>query len=80
MSSREQKIRMIKTYNEEQRESINDPSVERTKKTWNKKGKNNSGGMVETRSQKVSEDKRTTLKAEIHRSPAQDDIPVEFGT
>ena len=37
----------------------------------NKKRKKISGGMVETRSQKVSEDKSTTLEKEIHRSPDQ---------
>ena len=40
---------------------MNDLYVEITKKTWNKKGKKFSGGMVETRSQNVSEDKRAKL-------------------
>ena len=54
-------------------ESRNDPFVERTKKTRSKKGKKVSDGMVETRNQKVSEDKRTILEEGIHRNPAQDE-------
>ena len=36
--------------------------------------------MTETRSLKVSQDKRTKLEVEIHRNSAQDESPVEFGT
>ena len=44
--------------------------VEKAKKARNKKGRKASSKSVETRSQKVSECKRTTLKREIHRSTA----------
>ena len=40
----------------EQRKSMNDPFVERTKKTRIKKEKKDSGVMVVTRNQKVAED------------------------
>ena len=36
--------------------------------------------MIETRSQKASKDKRTTLKVEIHRSAAQEQDPAEHET
>ena len=49
-----------------QRKSMTDPFVERTEKTRNKKGKKVSGAIVETRSQKDSEDKKTMLEVEIH--------------
>ena len=45
-----------------QTKSMIDLFVEKTKKTRNKKGRKVSGEMVETRSQKVSEDKRTNLE------------------
>ena len=44
---------------------MKDPFVERTKKTRNKKGKKVSDGIVETRSQKTSEDKREILEVGI---------------
>ena len=55
----------------EQRKSMNDPFVERTKNTRIKKEKKDSGVMVVTRNQKVSEDKRTSLEVEVCRSPPQ---------
>ena len=55
----------------EQRKSMNDLFVERTKKTRIKKEKKDSGVMVVTRNQKVSEDKRTSLEVEVCRSPPQ---------
>ena len=53
--------------------------VEKTKKTRNKKGRKVSGEMVETRSQKVSEDKRTNWKKN-HPGPAQDENQAGRGT
>ena len=63
-----------------QRTTMNDPFVERTKEARNEKGKNVSGEMVKTRNQKVSEDKRTTLEVEMHRSPTQDENPARHRT
>ena len=51
-----------------QTKSMIDLFVEKTKKTRNKKGRKVSGEMVETRSQKVSEDKRTNLEKKIIRA------------
>ena len=59
---------------------MNDPSVEISKKTRNKNEKKLSGGMLETRSRKVSEDKRIKLRVEIHRSPAQYENLAGHGT
>ena len=64
----------------EKSELRNDSFVERTKKTRSKKGKKVSGGMVETRNQKVSKDKRTNLEEGIHRNPAQDENQAGRGT
>ena len=47
--------------------------MERTQKIRCKEGKKVSGGMDETRSQKVSEDKRLNLEVAIRRNPAQDE-------
>ena len=49
-------------------------------KTRTKKENKISGGMVDTRSQKVSEDKRTKLEVEFNRNPAQDENQAERGT
>ena len=57
-----------------------DPFVERTKKTRNKKGNKFLGGMVETRSQKASEDARAMLEVKIHRSPTLDENRAIRGT
>ena len=54
--------------------------MEKTQKTRCKKGMKVSGGMGETESQKVSEDKRTKLEVEIQRNPAQDENQAERGT
>ena len=54
--------------------------MERTKKTRNKKGKNVLGGMVETRSQKTSEEARAMLELKIHRSPTLDENRAIRGT
>ena len=54
--------------------------MERTKKTRNKKGNKVLGGMVETRSQKASEDARAMLEVKIHRSPTLDENRAIRGT
>ena len=62
----------MELYTEETKKSMNDPFVERTAKTRNKKGKKVSGGIVETRS-RASEDEKTMLEVDIHRNPALDE-------
>ena len=54
--------------------------MERTQKTRTKKERKTSGGMVDRRSQKVSEDKITELEIDIHRNPAQDENQARHGT
>ena len=68
-----------KFIQKKQRNTMNDPFVQRTTEARNKKGKKGSCKKLETRSRKVSEDKRTTLKVVIRRSPAQDEDPAERG-
>ena len=63
-----------------QRKSMNDPLLQRTEKTRNKKGKKVSGGMVETKSRKASEDKKAMLEVEIHTNPALDENRGGRGT
>ena len=63
-----------------QRKSMNVPFVERTKKTRSQKGSKISGGLVEARSQNVSEDRKTKKDLEIHRSPAPKVNQAERGT
>ena len=63
-----------------QRKSMNDHFVERTEKTRNKKGKKVSGGMVETRNQKTSEDKKAMLEVEIYPNTALDENRAGRGT
>ena len=55
-----------------QRHSVNDPSVERTKWIWKKKGIKISGGMVGIKKQKASEEKGAMLEVEINPNPALD--------
>ena len=67
---------------QERKEHYVDPFVTKTQEYRKKNERKISGEMVETRIQKVSEDKdqRTTLELEIHRSPAQDEDSVGRGT
>ena len=58
---------------EEQRKSMTDPFVARIKRTRNGKRKMVSGGMVETRSQKTSEEKKRTLEVEVHSDQGMQD-------
>ena len=59
---------------------MNVPFVERTKKTRSQKGSKISGGLVEARSQNVSEDRKTKKDVEIHRSPAPNVNKAARGT
>ena len=56
----------MKILPNKQRKLINYPFVEKTERSRNKKGKKNSGGMVETWSQKASEEEKAMLEREIH--------------
>ena len=51
---------------EKQRKAMTDSFVERIARTRTGKGKMVSGSMVETRSQKSSEEQRTMLEVEVH--------------
>ena len=51
---------------EKQRRAMTDPSVERITRTRTDKGETVSGRMVETRSQKSSEERKTMLEVEVH--------------
>ena len=59
---------------------MNDPFVERIARTRNNKGKKISGGTVETRSQKSSEEQKATLEVDIHPDPALDENWTGRGT
>ena len=58
---------------EEQRKSMTDPFVERITRTRNGKRKMVSGRMVETRSQKSSEEQKASLEVEVHPDQAMQD-------
>ena len=62
-----------------QRKSMNDPFLERTKKTQNKKEKKESG-MVETRNQKAPKDKKAMFEVAIYPNPALDESWAARGT
>ena len=55
---------------EEQRKSMTDPFVERIKRTRNGQRKMVSDRMVETRSQKTSEERKGMLEVEVHPEQA----------
>ena len=55
---------------EEQRKSMTDPFVERITRTRTSRIKMVSGRMVETRSQKSSEEQKATLEVEVHQDQA----------
>ena len=58
---------------EKQRKAMNDPFVERIERSWTDTGKKVSGGMVESRSQKSSEEQKAMLEVEVHPEPALDE-------
>ena len=64
---------------EEQRKSMTDPFVERIKRTRNGKRKMVSGRMVETRSQKTSEEIKEMLEVEVHPDQAMQDYEKMHG-
>ena len=55
-----------KFISEKQRRAMTDPFVERITQTRTDKGETVSGRMVETRSQKSSEERNATLEVEVH--------------
>ena len=55
---------------EKQRKTMTDPFVERITRTRTDKGETVSGRMVETRSQKSSEERKTMLEVEVHPDQA----------
>ena len=55
---------------EKQRKAMTDPFVERFTRTRTNKGETVSGRMVETRSQKSSEERNAMLEVEVHPDPA----------
>ena len=55
---------------EKQRKSMTDPFVERITRTRTGKGKMVSSRMVETKSQKSSEEQKTMLEVEVHPDQA----------
>ena len=59
---------------------MNDPFVERTERTRNKKGNKTTGGMVGTGSQKAPEDEGAMLEVEIHPNHALDENHAGRGT
>ena len=55
---------------EKRRKTMTDPFVERITRTQTDKGETVSGRMVETRSQKSSEERKTMLEVEVHPDQA----------
>ena len=64
---------------EKQRKAMTDPFVERIIRTRTDNGETVSGRMVETRSQKSSEERKTMLEAEFHPDQAMDEDQVKHG-
>ena len=56
-----------------QRETMTDPFVDRIKRTRTDKGETVSGRMVETRSQKTSEERKEMLEVEVNTDQAMND-------
>ena len=52
---------------------MNDPFVERITRTLTDKGKTVSGRMIETRSQKSSEEQKAMLEVEVHPDQGMDE-------
>ena len=76
--------RLRKFIPEKQRKAMSDPFVERITRTRTDKGKNVSGGMVETRSQKSSEGQKTNRErhgpeGSGNRRLESESTPVEQG-
>ena len=58
---------------EKQRKAMNDPFVERITRTRTDKMETALGRMVETRSQKISEERKAMLEVEVHPDQAMDE-------
>ena len=58
---------------EKQRKAMNDPFVERITRTRTDKGETVSGRMVETRSQKTSEERKAMLEVAVHPDQTLDE-------
>ena len=58
---------------EKQRKAMTDPFVERITRTRTDKGETVSGRMVETRSQKSSEERKAMLEVEVHPDQAMNE-------
>ena len=58
---------------EKQRKATNNRFVEKITRTRTDKGKNVSGRMIETRSQRSSEGQKAKLEVEVHPDPAMDE-------
>ena len=65
---------------EELRKSMTDPFVERITRTRTGKRKMVSGRMVETRSQKSSEEQKTMLEVEVHPDQAMHEKKTMHGS
>ena len=58
---------------EKQRKAMNDPFVEKITRNRTNKGKTVSGRIVETRSQKSSEERKTMQEVEVHPDQIMDE-------
>ena len=64
---------------EKQRKALTDPFVERIIRTRTENGETVSGRMVETRSQKSSEERKAMLEVEVHPDQAMDEDQEKHG-
>ena len=64
---------------EKQRKAMTDPFVERIIRTRTDNGETVSGRMVETRSQKSSEERKAMLEVEVHPDQAMDEDQENYG-
>ena len=64
---------------EKQRKAMTDPFVERIIRIWTDKGETVSGRMVETKSQKSSEERKAMLETEVHPDQAMNENPEIHG-
>ena len=64
---------------EKQRKAMTDPFVERITRTRTEKGETVSGRMIETRSQRSSEELKATLEVEVHPDQAMHEIQEMHG-
>ena len=62
-----------KFISKKQKKTMTDPFVDRIKRARTDKGETLSGRMVETRSQKTSEERKATLEVEVHTDQAMNE-------